>query len=106
MQNLQNLQALLSAVGDVTLDVRPGAALPKTLWIIEFLSAEAQKRSDAVYLVDEAQLSALAEMGPLPAAVYFVACAGETAPPLPPEIPEAAAVEYATQGLVQPIEYR
>lgn len=97
---MQNLQALLSAVGDVTLDVRPGAALPKTLWVIEFLSAEAQKRSDAVYLVDEAQLSALAEMGPLPAAVYFVACAGEAAPPLPPEIPEAAAVVFVREALL------
>ncbi len=97
---MQNLQAILAAVRDETLRVRPGAATHASLWIIDFLSGTVSPaRADAAYLLSEAELPSLAVCGALPPAAYFVACAGDTAPDIPPEIPDDATVVFVRSTL-------
>ena len=91
---MQSMQAFLAAVEDVTLHVSAGTAAPMTPGSIEFLSAAATLRTDAVYLLDESGLPELERRGPLPAAVFFVACAAEQPPALPAEAPGAATVVF------------
>ena len=96
---MNSFQAMLDAVRDDTLSIRPGTAAPDTLWSIDFFSADAPPRRDAACLLDEAELPALAAQETLPAAVFFVACAGNTPPPLPPELPAGATVVFVRSAL-------
>ena len=97
---MQNLQALLDAVKEDTLGVRTGATMQRSLWILDFLSAVETPRSDAVYLLSEAELSGLAGGAKLPGAVFFVACAGDAVPELPPEIPDESTVVFVKDALL------
>ena len=96
---MQNLQALLDAVKDDTLGVRPGTAVQSALWTVELLSAAGPGRPDAAYLLSEESLAGL-PAGGLPAAVYFVACAGDAVPDIPAAIPGEAAVVFVRSELL------
>ena len=97
---MQSLQTILDAVADLTIRVRTGAVIPGTLWVIEFLSAADTLRPDAVYLLTESELPELGARAPLPAAVFFVACEGETPPELPAVVSDAVTVVFVRGALL------
>ena len=97
---MKNLQAILDAVSDVTIGVRTGTAAPDALWAIDFFSASAELRTDTVYLLTQAELPALALRKVVPATLFLVACASETPPALPAEVPDSATVVFVRGELL------
>ena len=97
---MPDLQSFLDAAAKITISVRPGAGGRDSLHNIEFLSSADTLHSGAIYLLSEAELPALSARAPLPAAVFFVACAGD-APPLPlPALPEDCTIVFVKSELL------
>ncbi len=92
---VQELQEFLDVTAYRTVGVRYGRAADREpLQSIEFLSAAGALRSNVIYLLTEAELPELARRNPLPAAVFFILCDGETPPALPPDFPDDAAAVF------------
>ena len=97
---MPDLQEFLNAAAKITISVRPGAGGRDTLHSIEFFAAAEAVHPGTIYLLDEGELPALSERAPLPAAVFFVACAGD-APPLPlPPLPEDCTIVFVKSELL------
>ena len=97
---MPDLQEFLDAAAKITISVRPGAGGRDTLHSIDFFANAETLRAGAIYLLTEAELPALSARAPLPAAVFFVACAAD-APPLPlPALPENCTVVFVRSELL------
>ena len=98
---MQELQIFLDAVADRTVAVCDGSpadrATPQT---IEFFAVAGALRADAIYLLTEAELPELTRRAPLPDAVFFIVCDGETPGALPPDFPDSASAVFVRGELL------